>query len=78
MLTPFESQLETSINSCMPDDHVPEAERNNRVIQERVRIKYHRYRSIYVLNDLLQRHIDRATVVHSQFKSREGPAKAFS
>ena len=39
VLTPFESQLETSINSCMPDEHVPEAERNNRVIQERVRIK---------------------------------------
>ena len=35
VLTPFESQLETSINSCMPDEHVPEAERNNRVIQER-------------------------------------------
>ena len=42
VLTPFESQLETSINRCMPDEHVPDAERNNRVIQERVRIKYHR------------------------------------
>ena len=38
VLTPFESQLEASINSCMPDEHVPETERNNRVIQERVRI----------------------------------------
>jgi len=42
VLTPFESQLETPIHSCMPDEHVPEAERNNRVIQERVRIKYRR------------------------------------
>ena len=35
-------KLNIDVNYANPSDHVPEAERNNRVIKERFRISYHR------------------------------------
>ena len=36
------SEFEIGMNFSNPQEHVPEAERNNRVIKERVRATYHR------------------------------------
>ena len=35
-------ELETDMNPYNPGDHCPEAERNNRTIQERIRVGYYR------------------------------------
>ena len=35
-------EMDLKMNYAPSGDHVPEAERNNRVLQERIRIQYHR------------------------------------
>ena len=42
VLTQVESKFNTTVNYCSTAEHVPEAERNNRVIQERTRATFHR------------------------------------
>ena len=41
-LAALEGVLGVHFNSCNPDDHVPEAERNIRFLKERFRTQYHR------------------------------------
>eukprot|EP00980_Cylindrotheca_fusiformis_P023601 scaffold10669_cov67-Cylindrotheca_fusiformis.AAC.1 len=43
-----QDELDVEMNYANPGDHVPEAERNNRTIKERVRVGYYRlpYRKI--------------------------------
>ena len=41
-MDPIRDVLELDINYANPQDHVPEAERNNRTIKERIRASYHR------------------------------------
>ena len=42
MMEQVSDDLEIDINATNTDDHVPEAERNNRTIKERERITYYR------------------------------------
>ena len=42
LMNDVKDELEVTMNYANPKDHVPEAERNNRTIQERVRVGYHR------------------------------------
>ena len=48
----------SEVNHCGSDEHVPEAERNNRVIQERFRIQYNR-RPFKVVPRIMIRHLAR-------------------
>ena len=36
------NEFQVTMNYANPQEHVPEAERNNRVIKERMRTAYHR------------------------------------
>ena len=42
LLEPLAREFRVEMNYANPQEHVPEAERNNRVIKERVRASYHR------------------------------------
>jgi hypothetical protein len=42
LLDPLSQEFQVGMNFANPQEHVPEAERNNRVIKERVRATYHR------------------------------------
>ena len=42
LVEPLQDEFCVAINFANPQEHVPEAERNNRVIKERVRATYHR------------------------------------
>ena len=42
MFNSIKSKLNVPLNCVNPDDHVPEAERNNRTIAERFRAQFHR------------------------------------
>ena len=42
MMEEVKDQLDVAMNCTSADEHVPEAERNNRTIQERIRTGYHR------------------------------------
>jgi hypothetical protein len=42
LLDPVKEQLNTEMNFANAGDHVPEAERNNRTIKERIRAAFHR------------------------------------
>ena len=43
-----------NLNFANPNDHVPEAERNNRVIQERVRATYHRLPFVHLPRNMVK------------------------
>ena len=42
LMDPLANEFQVTMNYANPQEHVPEAERNNRVIKERVRATYHR------------------------------------
>ena len=42
IIAPVKDQLQAEMNFANPGDHVPEAERNNRTIKERLRATFHR------------------------------------
>eukprot|EP00980_Cylindrotheca_fusiformis_P008866 scaffold1891_cov62-Cylindrotheca_fusiformis.AAC.1 len=42
MMDEVQDELDVEMNYANPGDHVPEAERNNRTIKERVRVGYYR------------------------------------
>ena len=42
VIDPIRDDLDLDVNYANPQDHVPEAERNNRTIKERIRATYHR------------------------------------
>ena len=42
LMDPLANEFQVKMNYANPQEHVPEAERNNRVIKERVRATYHR------------------------------------
>ena len=42
LLEPLQDEFRVEINFANPQDHVPEAERNNRTLKERTRATYHR------------------------------------
>jgi len=66
------------VNHCGSDEHVPEAERNNRVIQERFRIQYNRW-PFKVAPRIMIRHLARR-VCHdiSIFPNKRGISNIFS
>jgi hypothetical protein len=41
-MEPLSNEFQVTMNYANPQEHVPEAERNNRVIKERVCAAYHR------------------------------------
>jgi hypothetical protein len=41
-MDPLANEFQVKMNYANPQEHVPEAERNNRVIKEQVRATYHR------------------------------------
>ena len=66
------------VNHCGSDEHVPEAERNNRVIQERFRIQYNRW-PFKVAPRIMIRHLARR-VCHdiNIFPNKRGISNIFS
>ena len=66
------------VNHCGSDEHVPEAERNNRMIQERFRIQYNRW-PFKVVPRIMIRHLARR-VCHdiNIFPNKKGISKIFS
>ena len=42
LIEPVQDKLNATMNFANPGDHVPEAERNNRTIKERIRAAFHR------------------------------------
>ena len=42
-MEPLVQEFQLTMNFANPQEHVPEAERNNCVIKERVRAKYHQF-----------------------------------
>ena len=78
LMTKVEDDLNVTMNYTATDDHVPEAEHNNRTIQERIRAHYHRlpYRRV---PKLLLRHISmRSTHQLNLFPAKNGVSDHFS
>ena len=66
------------VNYCAADEHVPEAERNNRVIQERFRIQYNRW-VFKVVPRIMIRHVAmRVTRDINIFPNKNGIVNEFS
>lgn len=66
------------VNHCSADEHVPEAERNNRLIQERFRIQYNRW-PFKVVPRIMIRHLARR-VCHDLniFPNKKGISQEYS
>ena len=66
------------VNHCATDEHVPEAERNNRIIQERFRIQYNRW-PFKLVPRIMIRHLARR-VCHdiNIFPNKKGISTEFS
>ena len=66
------------INHCVADEHLPEAERNNRIIQERFRIQYNRW-PFKLVPRIMIRHLARR-VCHdiNIFPNKKGISTEFS
>ena len=65
-MEPLAHEFNLGMNLAIPQEHVPEAERNNSVIKERVRATYHR---------LPYRHLTRMLVTESAKKLNFFPVK---
>jgi hypothetical protein len=66
------------INYSNPQEHVPEAERNNRVIKERVRACYHRLSYVHLPRTLTKYMVIECTKKLNYFPVQNGVSKYYS
>ena len=66
------------MNYANPQEHVPQAERNNRTIKERVRCVYHRLPFVHLLRILVKYLVIDATQKLNYFPARHGISKYYS
>ena len=67
-----------AMNYANPQEHVPEAERNNRTIQERVRAAYHRLPYTHLPRIMVKYLVMEATRKLNLFPARHGVSKYYS
>jgi hypothetical protein len=66
------------MNYAAAQEHVPRAERNNRVIQERVRVAYHRFPFTHLPRILVKYLVMESTKKLNLFPNKNGVSKYFS
>ena len=67
-----------TMNYSNPKEHVPEAERNNRVIKERVRATYHRLPYVHLPRALVKALVMEAARKLNMFPNKHGVSKYYS
>ena len=78
LMEKVEDKLQVFINYANPEEHVPAAERNNRFIQERTRVAYHRL-PFKKLNSILIRYlVMAATHTANYFPAKGGLSRFYS
>ena len=79
-MDPFLARQDLSIkmNHAAAQEHVPRAERNNRVIQERVRATHHRLPHTHLPRVLVKHVVMEATKKLNFFPNKNGASKVFS
>jgi hypothetical protein len=66
------------MNYASAQEHVPRAERNNRVIQERVRAAYHRFPCMHLPRTLVKYLVMESAKKLNFFPNKDGVSKVFS
>ena len=78
LLAPLEDEFRIHINFANPQDHVPEAERNNRTIKERVRATYHRLPYHTMTRTMVKIIVQEAAKKLNFFPARHGISEFYS
>ena len=74
----LETLLQIAVNSCNPDEHVPQAERNNRVIEEGVRTALHRLHFRVIPKAMIRHLVMRVTQTKNLFIPKGGVSQVLS
>jgi len=69
---PVADGLDVEMNYTMTDEHVPEAERNNRTIQERIHATYHHLPYVMIPKMMLRYLAMACTVQLNYFPAKGG------
>ena len=78
LLSRFCAEFTTLFNYSNPQEHVPEAERNNRVIKERIRATYHRLPFKQLTKTMIQELVSQSAAKLNYFPAKHGVSKYYS
>ena len=78
LVDPLQDEFSVAINFANPQEHVPEAERNNRVIKERVRATYHRLPYKHLTRTMVKMLVTEAAKKLNFFPAKHGVSKYYS
>ena len=78
LVEPLENEFNVAMNFANPQEHVPEAERNNRVIKERVRATYHRLPYIHLTRMLVKMLVTESAKKLNFFPAKNGVSQYYS
>ncbi|KAI2506113.1 Reverse transcriptase (RNA-dependent DNA polymerase) [Fragilaria crotonensis] len=78
LIEPLADEFEVVMNFANAQEHVPEAERNNRVIKERVRATYHRLPYRQLTKTMVKMLVSESAKKLNFFPSKNGVSKFYS
>jgi hypothetical protein len=78
LLDPLQDEFQIQFNFANPGDHVPEAERNNRVIKERIRATYHRLPFTHLPKQMVIALVQESAKKPNFFPARHGVSQFYS
>ena len=77
-MEPLSQEFNVEMNFANPQEHVPEAERNNRVIKERVRATYHRLPYCHLTRMLVKMLVTESAKKLNFFPAKHGVSQFYS
>ena len=78
LLEPMKDEFRIQFNFANPGDHVPEAERNNREIKERIRATYHRLPFTHLPKQMVIALVQESAKKLNLFPARHGVSQFYS
>ncbi len=78
LMEPLSQEINVEMNFANPQEHVPEAERNNRVIKERVRATYHRLPYCHLTRMLVKMLVTESAKKLNFFPAKHGVSQFYS
>lgn len=78
LVEPLANEFHVAMNFANPQEHVPEAERNNRVIKERVRATYHRLPYVHLTRTLVKMLVTESAKKLNFFPAKHGVSQYYS
>ena len=78
LIDPLAQEFQVGMNFANPQEHVPEAERNDRVIKERVRATYHRLPYTHLTRMLVKMLVTESAKKLNFFPAKNGASANYS